>query len=76
MLYWSLVPLAYAACHAMDSNNRTVIYDIISLVLLSCMLRVAELHQVLRGLCCAVVLPPLLFTVLGHLYSRVVTLWL
>ena len=76
MPYWSLVPLVYAACHAMDSNNRTVVYDIVSLVLLSCMLWVAERHQVMSGLCCAVVLPPLLFTVAGHLYSRVVTWWL
>ena len=76
MSYWSMVPLVYAACHAMDSNTLTMVYDVMSLVLLSCMLWVAERHPVMRGLCVAVVLPPLLFTALGHLYSRVVTWWL
>jgi hypothetical protein len=76
MKYMSIVPLVYAVCHAMDSNDRTVVYDIMSLVLLSCMLWVAEWHPVLRRLSCMVVLPPLLFTLMGHLYSQIVTWWL
>lgn len=73
MLMPSLVPLAYVGYHFFTPNVKDRAYNIVTLLLVFCVLRLLPLTQLPTWVSWAMVIPPVVFgCVVGPVYTRVI----